>query len=64
MPRLESTRYTLLFATAVCVVCGRPATKSQRLIRSEERVVVGGGAIYEPRCRACFDPSGADSRPG
>ena len=56
IPQLLAIADSITKVTAVCVVCGRPATKSQRLIPSEERVVVGGGAIYEPRCRGCFDP--------
>ena len=43
--------------TAVCKVCGRPATRTQRLIngrpapRDSPRVLVGGGGTYEARCR-------------
>lgn len=58
IPHLLAIADSITKVFAVCVVCGRPATKSQRLIPSDERVVVGGGAIYEPRCRACFDPHG------
>jgi thymidine kinase len=56
IPQLLAVADSITKVTAVCVVCGHPATKSQRLIRSDERVVVGGGAIYEPRCRAHFEP--------
>jgi thymidine kinase len=56
IPQLLAVADSITKVTAVCVVCGRPATKSQRLIPSHERVVIGDGAIYEPRCRACFDP--------
>ena len=38
------------------MVCGGNATKTQRLIRSKEQVVVGSGEAYEARCRACHDP--------
>ena len=41
---------------AVCVVCGSPANHSQRLSRNDDRVLVGAGDLYEPRCRQCFDP--------
>jgi thymidine kinase len=61
IPQLLAVADTITKVTAVCVVCGRPATKSQRLIRSEERVVVGGGAFYEPRCRTCFEPMSASA---
>jgi thymidine kinase len=59
IPQLLAVADSITKVTAVCVVCGRPATKSQRLIASAERVVIGDGAIYEPRCRRCFDPWGA-----
>jgi thymidine kinase len=43
--------------TAVCKVCGRPATRSQRLIhgkpapRDSPRILIGGAESYEARCR-------------
>ncbi len=64
IPQLLAVADSITKVSAVCVVCGRPATKSQRLIPSDERVVVGGGAIYEPRCRACFDPNAAGAARG
>lgn len=45
--------------TAICVKCGEPATRSQRLVNGEparaddEIVLVGGNESYEPRCRSC-----------
>jgi thymidine kinase len=41
---------------AVCSRCGAPANRSQRLIDSEERIVVAAGGAYEARCRRCFEP--------
>ncbi len=41
---------------AVCARCGRPGTRSQRLVATEGQLFVGGAADYEPRCRACFVP--------
>jgi|SRR5579871_1649018 len=43
---------------AVCMRCGSPASKSQRICRpgeelKEEQVVVGAGLLYEARCRSC-----------
>jgi thymidine kinase len=61
IPQLLAVADSITKVTAVCVVCGRPATKSQRLIASRERVVIGDAAIYEPRCRACFRPQGASA---
>ncbi|HET6617419.1 MAG TPA: thymidine kinase [Gemmatimonadota bacterium] len=41
---------------AICVRCGNPASRTQRLVPSEERIVVGGSRAYEARCRQCFEP--------
>ncbi|KPJ84989.1 hypothetical protein AMJ57_04845 [Parcubacteria bacterium SG8_24] len=38
---------------AVCMRCGNEATRSQRLVASTERVLVGGDESYEARCRDC-----------
>jgi thymidine kinase len=39
-----------------CARCGAPALHSQRLVASEDAIVVGGAEAYEARCRACFRP--------
>ncbi len=41
---------------AICMRCGNPADRSQRLVRRDATVVVGGSETYEARCRRCFDP--------
>ena len=41
---------------AICVRCGNPANRSQRLRGSRETIQVGAGDAYEPRCRSCFRP--------
>jgi len=41
---------------AVCARCGAPASRTQRLVPTDERIVVGSTNVYEPRCRMCFDP--------
>jgi len=56
--RADAVRYL----TAVCVVCGGEATRTQRLVdgkpapRSSPTIIVGGKGLYEPRCRRCFVP--------
>ena len=40
-------------ALAVCMVCGAPANRSQRLSASESRVIIGAHDTYEARCRRC-----------
>jgi thymidine kinase len=42
---------------AICVVCGNPANRSQRMAQVRSRVAVGGFGDYEPRCRRCFVPA-------
>ena len=41
---------------AVCVICGFPATKSQRISDSGDRVLVGSEGVYEARCRRHWSP--------
>ncbi|HUI86758.1 MAG TPA: thymidine kinase [Nitrososphaerales archaeon] len=56
--RADRVRYL----SAVCVVCGSEATRTQRLIggkpapKDSPTIVVGGKEIYEPRCRSCYEP--------
>ncbi|MBN2723189.1 MAG: thymidine kinase [Deltaproteobacteria bacterium] len=43
---------------AICMVCGNPASRSQRLVTGgEERIHVGDVESYEARCRRCFSPN-------
>lgn len=56
IPQLLAVAEYITKTLAICVRCGGPANHSQRLIASEERVVVGAGDVYEARCRLCFDP--------
>jgi hypothetical protein len=41
---------------AICMQCGNPAKHTQRLIASEDLIVVGAEGMYEARCRRCFEP--------
>src|SRR5262245_6061922 len=56
MPLLLAIAEDITKTRAICVRCGSPATYTQRLIASRERVVVGAAESYEARCRGCFDP--------
>lgn len=47
---------------AVCMVCGAPANRSQRLVHRESQVLLGAREVYEARCRAHWDPEAFDSR--
>ncbi|MEE2829437.1 MAG: thymidine kinase [Myxococcota bacterium] len=41
---------------AICMRCGNPADRSQRLVNRAERVLLGETESYEARCRRCFSP--------
>jgi len=40
--------------SAICVICGKPATRSHRIAGGSEQVVIGSEDKYEARCRHCF----------
>ncbi len=58
MPQLMAVAEYVDKTLAVCMVCGAPANRSQRLVATRDRVVVGGAGKYEARCRRCFKPDG------
>jgi len=39
-----------------CALCGRPAVHSQRMVKLDQAIVVGGAEMYQARCRDCFEP--------
>ena len=41
---------------AICMICGNPASCTQRKTRQIRQIVVGETDIYEARCRNCFQP--------
>lgn len=45
---------------AVCHRCGGPGLFTQRVVQSDELVVLGAGDAYEARCRRCYDPNEAE----
>ena len=47
---------------AICVKCGNPANRSQRIVASTSRIVVGDTDVYEARCRKCFVPEAPGPR--
>ncbi|MDD5726847.1 MAG: thymidine kinase [Patescibacteria group bacterium] len=59
VPQLMAEADSVTKLTAVCVRCGEPAIRTQRLIAGQPapyespRIVVGGDEMYEARCRAC-----------
>ncbi len=63
MPQLLAIAEYITKELAICVVCGNPANRSQRLAESAERVVVGAAGAYEARCRKCHVPNPVEATP-
>ena len=69
MPRLMALADQVTKLTAICVVCGEPATRTQRLIDGQPApadsplIVIGGmgDEKYEARCRLHHEVPAADS---
>ena len=61
MPQLMAIAEYVDKTLAVCMRCGAPANRSQRLVEQDARVVVGGAGQYEARCRRCFHPDSSRS---
>jgi thymidine kinase len=55
MPQLLAVAEYITKTLAICMVCGNPANYTQRLVASEDRVLLGSQGTYEARCRRCFD---------
>lgn len=51
MPQLLAVAEYITKHLAICTVCGNPADRSQRLVESGDRVLVGASDLYEARCR-------------
>jgi thymidine kinase len=49
-------------ALAVCHRCGGPGLFTQRVVQSDELVVLGAQGAYEARCRRCYDPTEAEQQ--
>jgi thymidine kinase len=56
MPQLLAIAEYITKTLAICMVCGNPANHTQRLVASDDRVLLGAQGTYEARCRRCFDP--------
>lgn len=56
MPDLLATAELITKTLAICMRCGKPAKHTQRLVFSDERILVGASEAYEARCRRCFEP--------
>jgi thymidine kinase len=47
---------------AVCHRCGGPGLFTQRVVQSDELVVLGATEAYEARCRHCYNPNEASQQ--
>lgn len=56
IPDLLCLAESITKTLAICMRCGNPAKHTQRLVESEDLIVVGAAGIYEARCRRCFEP--------
>lgn len=56
IPQLLAVAEYITKTLAICVRCGAPANRTQRLVESSDRLLVGATDAYEARCRLCFEP--------
>jgi thymidine kinase len=56
MPQLLAIAEYITKTLAICVRCGAPANRTQRLVENSDRLLVGATDAYEARCRLCFEP--------
>lgn len=55
MPELLCIAESITKTLAICLRCGNPAKHTQRLVDSDDLIVVGATGMYEARCRRCFE---------
>jgi thymidine kinase len=60
MPKLLAVAEYVTKLSAVCVICGNLASRTQRMSapqgQGDNKVIVGAHEFYEARCRFCHDP--------
>lgn len=56
IPHLLAVSEYITKTLAICMKCGNPADRTQRITTESELVVVGAQNHYEARCRKCFVP--------
>jgi thymidine kinase len=70
MPQLLAVAEVVDKLHAICVVCGNPASRNQRLIEGRPArydspvIMVGGEESYEARCRGCHQVPRKDEEQG
>ncbi len=53
IPQLMAIAEFVSKQLAICMVCGNPAGRSQRMVKAKTQVVLGATEVYEARCRKC-----------
>lgn len=56
IPQILAVAESITKTLAICVKCGNPANRTQRITKHRDRVLVGATDIYQARCRNCFEP--------
>lgn len=56
IPTLSDRAEVVTKMLAVCHKCGGPGMYTQRIVDSDDLVVLGAQGSYEARCRMCYDP--------
>lgn len=60
IPELMAIAEAVRKQYAICVVCGEPATRTQRIVAADADILVGSSESYEARCRQHFAPEVAE----
>jgi len=55
MPELLAIAEYITKLSAICVKCGNPANRTQRLTHSKDKILIGATDVYEARCRNCHE---------
>lgn len=55
IPKLLAVAEHVTKLNAICMQCGGPASRTQRIVASDERIAVGSKDMYEARCRFCHE---------
>jgi len=64
MPKLLAVAEDVTKLSAVCVVCGNAASRTQKTTGTiDAQIAVGAREMYEARCRFCHEPEGLNLQP-
>lgn len=55
MPQMLAIAEYVTKNLAICMKCGNPANRTQRLVHKSEQILVGSTEAYEARCRNCHE---------